>query len=75
VWVNVNLRELGGYLKALAKYASRAEFTSNATVMTKARNWALHASELLTAETIAKEIPETNRKIMLSLQTFMVCIR
>jgi hypothetical protein len=67
------LRDLGEHLKDMEKYIGQRPFRPGMSFREKIHIWMRQGVELLSAETIAKALPELNRQILFSLQIFMVC--
>jgi hypothetical protein len=60
------------HLRELEKYLVSHPFQPEMSVMDKIKFWLQQGGEVLSAEAIARALPDTNNKIMFSLHKFMV---
>jgi hypothetical protein len=68
----VGCREIEDHLGVLGRYAVLEPVPSDVNATANIKRWLRQTEQALSAEMIAKELPEVNQKIMLSLQKFMV---
>jgi hypothetical protein len=64
--------ELGGHLQELDAYLGTKLPQTDVTLKDRIEVWWNKCEEVLSAEAIAKMLPEVNRKITFSIQKFMV---